>query len=168
MSFNHVDYWQYLLSSQTNYTLTNLASHLEKFSHDTINRYLKNEELTPNLLWQNIQPDIKEFDDADLVFNHTVLDKIYGQSIQLVRRQYSGTEHTVLPGIGLINCVYINRELNQFWVIDYRIYARIGYGKSKLDRVADMLNDVVSCKQLPFARVLMDSWYASGKTDGND
>jgi hypothetical protein len=50
MSFNHVDYCQYLLSSQTNYTLTNLASHLEKISHDTINRYLKNEELTPNLL----------------------------------------------------------------------------------------------------------------------
>jgi len=75
MSFNPVDYCQYLLSSQTNYTLTNLADHVEKFSHDTINRYLKNEELTPNLLWQNIQPNVKEFDDADLVFDDTVLDK---------------------------------------------------------------------------------------------
>ena len=63
----------------------------------------------------------------------------------------------------MINCVYINRELNLFWVIDYRIYDRIGDGKSKLDHVADMLDDVVSCKQLPFARVLMDSWYASQK-----
>ena len=43
MSFNYVDYCQYLLSSQTNYTLTNLAEHLQKFSHDTLNRYLKNE-----------------------------------------------------------------------------------------------------------------------------
>jgi hypothetical protein len=75
MSFNHVDYCQYLLSSQTNYTLTNLASHLEKISHNTINRYLRNEELTPNLGWQNIQPDVKEFDEADLVFDDTVLDK---------------------------------------------------------------------------------------------
>jgi hypothetical protein len=75
MSFTHVDYCQYLLSSQTNYTLTNLAAPLGKFSHDTINRYLKNEELTPNLLWQNIQPDVKEFDDYDLVFDDTVLDK---------------------------------------------------------------------------------------------
>jgi len=75
MSFNHVDYCQYLLSSQTNYTLTNLASHLEKISHNTINRYLRNEELTPNLGWQNIQPDLKEFDEADLVFDDTVLDK---------------------------------------------------------------------------------------------
>lgn len=62
MSFNHVDYCQYLLSSQTNYILTHLTEHLEKFSHDTINRYLKNEELTPNLLCQNIQPDVKGFD----------------------------------------------------------------------------------------------------------
>jgi hypothetical protein len=59
MSFNHVDYCQYLLSSQTNYTLTNLASDLENFSHDKINYSLKNEELIPNLLWQNIQPDLK-------------------------------------------------------------------------------------------------------------
>ena len=43
MSFNYVDSCQYLLSSQTNYTLTNLAEHLQEFSHDTINRYLKNE-----------------------------------------------------------------------------------------------------------------------------
>ncbi len=109
MSFNHVDYCQYLLSNQTNYTLTNLASHLENFSHDRINPYFKNEELIPNLLWQNIQPDVKEFNDADLVFDDTVLDKRYGQSIELVRRQYSGTVHRVLPRIGLINCVYINR-----------------------------------------------------------
>ncbi len=45
--------------SQANYTLTNLAKHLQTFSHDTINRYLRNEQLTPSLLWQNIKLDIK-------------------------------------------------------------------------------------------------------------
>lgn len=163
MSFNHLDYCQYLLSSQTNYTITNLAEHLHKFSHDTINRYLKNEELNPSLLWQNIQLDIKGLDDAYLVFDDTILDKRYGQKIELVRRQYSGTEHRVIPGIGLINCVYINQELDQFWVIDYRIYEPVGDGKSKLEHVADMIDDLVNCKQLPFAKVLMDSWYACQK-----
>jgi hypothetical protein len=38
MSFTKLDYCQYLLSSQVNYTLTNLAEHLKGFSHDTINR----------------------------------------------------------------------------------------------------------------------------------
>jgi hypothetical protein len=48
-----------LLSSQVNYTLTNLAEHLKSFSHDTINRYLKGEKLTPRfqiLNWIFIDP----------------------------------------------------------------------------------------------------------------
>jgi hypothetical protein len=162
MSFNYEDYCQYLLSSQTNYTLTHLAEHLQKFSHDTINRYLRNEQLTPSLLWQNIKLALKEFEDGEIVFDDTVLDKRYGQNIELVRRQYSGTEHRVLPAIGLIN-LYINRKIGQFWVVDYRIHEREKDGKSKLDRVAYMLNDLVNYKQLSFARVLMDSWYACQK-----
>jgi hypothetical protein len=47
MSFTKLDYCQYLLSSQINYTLTNMAEHLKSWSHDTINRYLKGEKLTP-------------------------------------------------------------------------------------------------------------------------
>jgi len=35
--------------------------------------------------------------------------------------------------------------------------------KTKLDHVADMLRNLVYSKQLPFARVLMDSWYAAQK-----
>ena len=35
-----LDYCQYLLVSQINYTLTNYADHTEKFSHDMANRYL--------------------------------------------------------------------------------------------------------------------------------
>jgi hypothetical protein len=50
VSFTKLDYCQYLLSSQTNYTLTNLADHLQVFSHDTINRYLRGEKLTPRLM----------------------------------------------------------------------------------------------------------------------
>jgi hypothetical protein len=50
------------------------------------------------------------------------LDKRFGEKNELVRRQYSGTEHRVLSGIGLVNCVYVNPELGLFWVIDYRIY----------------------------------------------
>jgi hypothetical protein len=44
-----LDYCQYLLSSQVNYTLTNLADHLKSFSYDTLNRYLKGQKLIPRL-----------------------------------------------------------------------------------------------------------------------
>jgi hypothetical protein len=42
-----LEYCQYLLVSQINYTLTNFANHTEKFSHDAINRYLAGEKITP-------------------------------------------------------------------------------------------------------------------------
>jgi hypothetical protein len=163
MEFSYLKYCQYLLSSQTNYTLTNLASHLQGFSHDTINRYLKNEKLTPRLIWENVQSSIKVHPQASLIFDDTVSDKRFSRKIEIVRRQYSGNEHRVIRGIGLVSCVYVNPETGQFWVIDYRIYDPDGDGKTKLDHVADMLKNAVYQKQLPFAQVLMDSWYAAQK-----
>ncbi len=47
MSFSKLDYCQFLIGSQVNYTLTNLADHLQSWSHDTINRYLRGESLPP-------------------------------------------------------------------------------------------------------------------------
>ncbi len=163
MSFTKLDYCQYLLSSQTNYTLTNLAEHLQVFSHDTINRYLRGEKLTPRLLWDNVEHLIQVDEDGSIIFDDTVIDKNFSNCIELVRRQYSGAEHRVIRGIGLISCVYVNVKTGQFWVIDYRVYDPDGDGKTKLDHVADMLRNLVYSKQLPFARVLMDSWYAAQK-----
>ena len=45
-----LDYCQYLLSSPINYTLTHLADHNERFSHDMINRYLAGERIPPRLV----------------------------------------------------------------------------------------------------------------------
>ncbi len=41
MKFSQLDYCQYLLSSQLNYTLINLSDHVEGASHDQINWYLR-------------------------------------------------------------------------------------------------------------------------------
>jgi hypothetical protein len=48
-------------------------------------------------------------------------------------------------------------------VVDYQIYELAEDGKSQLNHVADMLKGLVNSKQLSFARVLMDSWYACQK-----
>ena len=57
MNFNFVDYCQYLLKSHTNFTITNLANHLENISHDTINRYLRTESLNSEDLWRNVKEE---------------------------------------------------------------------------------------------------------------
>jgi hypothetical protein len=161
MRFTKLNYCQYLLSSQINYTLTHLADHLGSLSHDQINRYLRREKLTPRLLWENVKPLIQIHENAYVIFDDTVLDKRYAEDIELTRRQYSGNEHRVLRGIGLVSCVYVNPETGQFWVIDYRIYDPDGDGKSKLDHVTEMLQNLMYYKLLPFRTVLMDSWYAT-------
>jgi hypothetical protein len=99
--------------------------------------------------------------DGYVIFDDTVLDKNFSHQIELVRLQFSGNAHGLIKGIGLVNCVYVNPETGQYWVIDYRIYDPDRDGKSKLDHVEDMLTQTVQHKQLPFHAVLMDTWYAT-------
>ncbi|MEH2002682.1 MAG: transposase [Nostoc sp.] len=160
MRFTKLNYCQYLLSSQINYTITNLAEHLESISHDAINYYLKREKLTPRLLWDNVKEVVELDDNGYIIFDDSVLDKRYSEEIEIVRRQYSGNEHGVLKGIGVVSCVYVNPTLQRFWVIDYRIFNPDVDGKTKIDHVKDMLQNLVYYKLLPFDTVLMDTWYA--------
>jgi len=160
-TISRLDYCQYLLVSQINYTLTNFAEHSEKFSHDALNRYLDGEKLTPKLTWENVQPQVIQTPKGFLVFDDTVADKDFSHQVELVRRQYSGNAHAVIKGIGIVTCVYVNPELDQFWIIDYRIYDPDGDGKTKLDHMQDMLLNCVHQKQLRFWAVVMDSWYAT-------
>ena len=69
----------------------------------------------------------------------TVLDKHHSRRIELVRWQNSGNAHGVNAGISLVTCVYVNPETDQFWLIDYRLFAPDADGKTKPDHVAEML-----------------------------
>jgi len=158
---SRLDYCQYLLVSQINYTLTNFADHCERLSHDAVNRYLRGERITPRLVWDNVRSQVVVTEHGYVVFDDTVLDKNYSSAIELVRRQYSGNAHGVIKGIGVVTCVYVNPERDQFWLIDYRIYDPKGDGRTKLDHVREMLRNVAHEKQLPFQAVLMDAWYAT-------
>ena len=158
---SRLDYCQYLLVSQINYTLTNFAEHSEKFSHDALNRYLDGDKLSPKLTWENVQNQVVQTPKGFLIFDDTVADKNFSNNIELVRRQYSGNVQGVIKGIGIVTCVYVNPELDQFWIIDYRIYDPDGDGKTKLDHVQEMLRNCVHQKQLQVWAVLMDSWYAT-------
>ena len=89
-SVTRLDYCQYLLVSQINYTLTNFADHSDKFSHDQLNRYLRGTRITPRLIWENVASQMLPAAKGYLVFDDTVLDKNYSFAIELVRRQYSG------------------------------------------------------------------------------
>ena len=160
-SVTRLDYCQYLLVSQINYTLTNFADHSAQLSHDAINRYLAGEQVTPRLVWENVCNQVEMTPAGYLIFDDTVVDKNHSRAIELVRRQYSGNGHGLIRGVGVVTCVYVNPLLDRFWIIDYRIYDPEGDGKSKLAHVQDMLAHCVYHKRLLFYAVLMDTWYAA-------
>jgi len=93
------------LVSQINYTLTNFADHSEQFSHDTINRYLRGERITPRLVWDNVPGQRALTPQGFVMFDDPVLDKNASFAIELVRRQYSGNAHGVVKGIGVVTGV---------------------------------------------------------------
>lgn len=158
-----LDYCQFLLVSQTNYTLTYFADHRPGFSHDGVKRYLEEDKLTARLVWENVKGQVVRSEQGYIAFDDTVLDHNSAFKIELVRRQYSGNAHGIIKGIGVVTCVYINPERDQFWLIDYRIFDPQHDGKTKLDHVRQMLDNALHDKQLPFRGVLMDTWYAERK-----
>ena len=113
------------------------------------------------MVWDNVRSEVVATAQGYVVFDDTVLDKNTSFAIDLVRRQYSGNAKAVIKGIGVVTCIYVNPERDQFWLIDYRIYDPAGDGKSKLEHVRDMLSNVVYQKALAFEAVLMDTWYAT-------
>lgn len=159
----HWDYCQFLLASQVNYTQTYFADHSEAFSHDRINRMMRTQSLSPRELREMVRGELILSVNGYLLFDDTVLDKSHSFAIEMVRRQWSGNEHRVIKGIGIVTCVYVNPEIERFWIIDYRIYDPEGDGKSKIDHLLEMWRNVVYGEGLPFRTVLMDSWYATMK-----
>ncbi len=117
--------------------------------------------MTSALIWEHVECDITPSPHGCIVFDDSVLDKNHSHSIEMVRRQYSGNAHGVIKGIGMVNCLYVNPDSGQYWIVDYRLYDPDGDGKTKLDHVKDMLLSLIANKGLAFNRVLMDSWYAT-------
>lgn len=153
-------YCQYLLSSQSKYNQSHLASHVEGLNHDDVYRYLKYDKLTPSLAWEQVKLIMSQSSNGYIIFDDTVLDKSHSKVIDGVRRQWSGNAKAVIKGIGVVNCLYYEPSLQKWWVIDYRIFDPERDGKTKHDHVRDMLESAKH-RGLLFSTVLMDVWYAT-------
>lgn len=158
---SHWDYCQFLLVSQVNYTQTYFADHSEQLSHDRINRLMRANKLTPSELRQLVRQELVLSENGYILFDDTVLDKSHSFAIELVRRQWSGNAKQVIKGIGIVSCIYVNPDIDRFWVIDYRIFDPERDGRSKLDHLLEMWRTIIHVEQLPFRTVLADSWYAT-------
>ena len=154
-------YVEYLICTIGNYTGSNLAEHLDDVSHDVITDYLSNERHTARGLWELVAGLIEDEPEAFMLVDDSVQDKRYSRFIELVKLQYSGAEHGLVRGIGVVNLVHSAGVKQDFYPIDYRVYAPDQDGKTKNDHFADMIINAVFAKKIKAKRILFDSWYAS-------
>jgi hypothetical protein len=152
-------YIEYLLHTPINYTGSNLANHLEEVSHDAVSDYLAREKATARQIWELAKEVIKDSGDTYLIVDDSVQDKRYSRKIELVKNQYSGAEHGLVNGIGIVNLVHSDGI--DFAPIDYRIYAPGQDSKTKNEHFRDMLIKAKTDKGILANTVLFDSWYGS-------
>jgi hypothetical protein len=98
-----------------------------------------------------------------LILDDSVHDKRSSRQIDLVKRQYSGTEHGLVRGIGVVSLVHSTGEPDDFYPIDYRIYAPETDGKTKNDHFQEMLIAAVGAKGVQARTILFDIRYASAE-----
>src|SRR6266545_2308377 len=153
-------YVEYLICSIGNYTGSNLAEHLDEVSHDVVTDYLSNERHTAHGLWELVSGLIQDSPEAFLLIDDSVQDKRYSRFIELVRLQYSGAEHGLVRGIGVVNLVHSSGIKGDFYPMDYRIYDPDTDGKTKNDHFREMLERAVTDKHIQARAAVFDSWYA--------
>lgn len=83
---------------------------------------MRDNKLPLHLVWES-KEQIVASPNAYVLYNDTAADKNHSRAIKLVRRPWSGNTRSVIRGIGIVTCVYVNLELAKFWLIDYRIFA---------------------------------------------
>jgi hypothetical protein len=156
-------YVEYLVSTPKNCTCTYLAEHLEGVSHDVVNDLLHQKRFMPREVWRLVKERIEDSPEAFLLVDDSVHDKRYSRFIELVRAQYSGNEHRVVRGIGVVSLVHSGGKDADFYPIDYRVYAPNVDGKTKNAHFHEMFVNAINHKQLKARTILFEGWYASAE-----
>lgn len=127
-------------------------------SHDSISRWLEEKKCQPKDIWQEVRNQVLETKGV-LIADDTILNKSRSEKIELVRWQYSGTEHDIVRGIGMLNLLWVNEE-DEVCPVDVRIYEPKEDGKTKNDHFRELLQRAKRKGVNPTA-VIADSWYSS-------
>jgi DDE family transposase len=162
------DYAQMLLNGVDNFTATYFSEVIGTVSHDTIGRSIASIKLSPKVVREKALELIVPSANGYLALDDSVMDKGSSEKIETASAQYSGQKHGITTGIGVVTLVYINPELNKYWILDYRIYDKATDGKKKTEHALEMIQYWQTIHELhpgraPFTTVLIDAGYTSKK-----
>lgn len=112
----------------------------------------------PKDIWEAAEKEVIGTTGA-IIADDVVLNKSRSGKMELTAWQYSGTEHDIVKGIGVLNFLWKN-ENDSTAPMDYRIYHPPTDGKTKNDHFREMLGLAKKRGVVPMA-VLADTWYSS-------
>lgn len=166
--FKTSDYAQMLINGVDNFTATYFSEVISTVSHDTIGRSIAGIKLSPLVLREKALGLIIPSLNGYLALDDSVMDKASSNEIELASAQYSGQKHGITTGIGVVTLVYINPELNKYWILDYRIYDKNTDGKKKTDHALEMIEywqiiHELHPERAPFTTILIDAGYTCKK-----
>jgi len=127
-------------------------------SHDSISRWLEDAHVRPKDIWNEAKSHIIG-SEGIIVADETVLNKSRSQKIELVRWQYSGDEHDIIRGIGMLNFLWVDKR-GDVCPMDFRIWEPKEDGYTKNDHFREMLKSAKRKGVTPVC-VVADSWYSS-------
>lgn len=155
-------YVNFLIATQKQYSCLELekVSPIESMAHDSPNRLLNRLLLEPQQLWSVVQNHINPH-NGYLAIDDTLLKKPYSSDIELVKWQWSGKDHAVKPGIGIVTVLWHELEGTSL-PVDFRIYQKDKDDKTKNDHFIDIINSAYERGLCPIY-VLIDSWYTAVK-----
>lgn len=128
-------------------------------SHDAVSGWLAGTRCQPRDIWETAKKDVLDDPSGIIIADETVIDKSRSDKIKLTSWLYSGTEHDIVKGIGLLNFLW-NSNRGEVIPIDYRIYQPPEDGKTKNDHFREMLK-MAQQRGLKPKAVVADSWYSS-------
>ena len=165
-------YTDYLVSSFGPTTATGLSRVLPQVSHDQVTRFWGGAPLGKKELWLLVKAQVRQMQSESgvLIFDDTVQEKPYSDESELVSWHYDHTQGKTVKGVNLLSALYYSRDTSlpiDFGLIEktqLETDPKTGKDKwvcphSKNQMLQLMVKGAVQ-KQIPFAYVLADSWFA--------
>jgi DDE superfamily endonuclease len=169
-------YSDYLIAAFGPTTGTGLSALLEgSVSHDRIQRFLAQEELTSADLWLLLKPHVRalEQDDAVLIIDDSIAEKPYTDENDIIAWHYDHSQDRMVKGINFISALYHAPEPDVSLPVGFRLVAKTEQYVDKKDGKTKRRSPITknehyqallrATKQnkLRFRYVLNDVWYAS-------
>jgi hypothetical protein len=129
-------------------------------SHDAISDWLAATKCQPKDIWEAAKNNVLSDNQKGIIIaDETIIDKSRSDKIELTSWQYSGAEHEIIKGIGVLNFLW-HADGEEVIPMDYRIYQPPEDGKTKNDHFREML--ILSHKRgIKPEAIVADSWYSS-------